>query len=116
MFVVQTVRFTFSPPEAGTIGDLKLEVDGQVVGMASDGNYEWSGTLQPNESKTAKVAYDVVGSKTWSYDVGSRRRQVEDFQLSVQSPSALKFVRGSIQPTVAGQNPSWKLSNVVSHY
>ncbi len=113
--VVQTVRFTFSPPEAGTIGDLKLEVDGQVVGMASDGNYEWSGTLQPNESKTAKVAYDVVGSKTWSYDVGSRRRQVEDFQLSVQSPSALKFVRGSIQPTVAGQNPRWKLSNVVTN-
>jgi hypothetical protein len=111
----RVVRFTFAPPEAGTVGDMQLSVDGRTLELDDQGNYSWSGTMQPNEAKTATVGYKVVGSKTWSYDVGSRRRRVEDFHLSVQSPLPLKYVRGSIQPTASGQNPEWKLADVVTN-
>jgi len=111
----RTVRFTFAPPEAGTVGDMRLSVDGKMLELDDHGNYSWSGTMQPFVSKTAEVGYKVVGSKTWSYDVGSRRRRVEEFHLAVQSPLPLKFVRGSIQPTSSNQNPEWKLADVVTN-
>jgi hypothetical protein len=109
------VRFSFPLPQEGTISSVKAAVGSEAVVQSEDGNYVWEGTVGSGESRTADVAYEVVGSKVWRYDVGSRRRPVDDFQLQVQSPETVKFVRGSLQPSQAGKNPVWKLSNVVTN-
>ena len=109
------LRFTFPLPREGTISGVKAAVSGDNVPQSEDGDYIWEGTVGAGESRTATVAYGVVGSKVWRYDVGSRRRPVADFHLQVQSPEKVKFVRGSLQPTESGTNPVWKLSNVMTN-
>ncbi|HJP83190.1 MAG TPA: hypothetical protein VJ835_06750 [Fimbriimonadaceae bacterium] len=109
------LRFTFPVPSSGTMSDLKLTVGDTVVSQPDDqGSFQWSGTVGPGESKTATVTYAAVGSRTWRYNVGSQRRAVEQFKLDAQAPMPLKFLRGSLQPSNSGSNPSWQLSNVVT--
>ncbi|MBC8066421.1 MAG: hypothetical protein H7Y17_16435 [Chlorobia bacterium] len=110
------IRFSFPLPQSGTISGLTIQVDSDKISQPGEsGNYEWSGTLAPGASKTAKVTYRVVGAKLWKYDVGSQRRVVEQFSLNVRPNGPVKFMRGSLQPTTGGANPTWNLANVVTN-
>jgi hypothetical protein len=40
---------------------------------------------------------------------------VDQFALNDQPDGPVKFMRGSLQPTASGANPSWALSNVVTN-
>ncbi len=135
-------HFVFSLPQAGTVRDLKIvvgtktlagpktatEATGTATNSASqhaedaggadvgDPNvYEWKGVLAPGETREAVVSYRVIGARTWSYDLGSSRRRVEQFQLDAQANGDVAFARGSLQPTsVKSSNVNWSLSNVVT--
>ena len=110
------IRFSLPLPPAGTIDGLKVSVGAdQIQQPAPSGNLEWSGTMAAGESRTAVVSFKVTGSKTWSYDIGSQRRRVEQFSLQVEPGGSVKFIRGSLQPTQPGSNPLWTLSNVVTN-
>lgn len=110
------VHFLFSLPDAGTIRDLKISVGAQTLAEPTDsGTYEWKDTLQPGETREAIVLYHVTGARVWSYDLGSERRRVQQFQLDVEAGGDVEFLRGSLQPTSqSGRNLSWQLSNVVT--
>ncbi len=110
------IRFSFPLPQTGTVQNLKVLVGTTEISQpAPRGNYEWSGELLPGESREAIVSYSLVGARNWNYDVGSQRRPVEDFSLSVSSTGPLKHMRGSLQPSQGGNNPNWILKNVVTN-
>lgn len=109
-------RFTFPLPEAGTIRELAVTVNGVSVAEPGEAQfYQWNGTLAPGERRDAVAKYRVIGAKTWTYDIGSRRRRVEQFQLEANTGGLIRFPRGSLQPSVqSGQRLRWDLSNVVT--
>jgi hypothetical protein len=111
-----TARFLFPLPEAGTIQDLQVAVGTETVKEPNDsGAYEWKGTLQAGERREAVVRYRVLGARTWNYDLGSRRRRVQQFVLEATPGGPVRFQRGSLQPNVrAGETLRWELSNVVT--
>ncbi len=110
------VRFTFPMPQSGTVSGLVLSVgDQKIIQPSPSGSYEWSGMMSPGETRSAKVVYNVVGAKNWTYDIGSMRRAVNEFSLTVQTNGPVKFMRGSLQPTTGGASPAWKLTNVVTN-
>lgn len=110
------IRFVFPLPQSGTIDGLEVRVGNDRISQpGQSGNLEWSGSLAPGESREATVVYSVVGAKTWSYDIGSQRRRVEQFSLQVEPNGAVKFLRGSLRPTQNGANPVWNLTNVVTN-
>ncbi len=114
-----TARFTFPLPQAGTVRDLAVAVDGQAVTEPDEKSaYEWIGPVPPGQSREAVVRYQVVGARTWHYDIGSRRRRVQKFRLEVVPNGSMRFLRGSLQPTavarISGKSLRWELENVVT--
>lgn len=109
-------RFVFALPYEGTIRDLAINVGDEAVDLQNDaGNYEWRGRLLAGDKRTAVVKYTVSGSRVWHYDIGSRRRRVEEFTLTANTGGPAKFMRGSLQPTEKrGDEHTWRLSNVVT--
>lgn len=114
-------RFLFSLPQAGTVRDLNVSVAGQAVPEPNQsGGYEWTGQLAPGERREALVRYRVLGARQWHYDIGSRRRRVEQFRLDAAGAGQARFMRGSLQPTSsseakgAGGALRWDLANVVT--
>jgi hypothetical protein len=110
------VRFQLSLPDSNTIRDLHVSVAGQLIPDPNpSGVYEWESTLAPNESREAVVRYRTLGARAWHYDLGSRRRRVQEFQLTASGGGHVRFMRGSLQPT-SNQNGSlrWKLANIVT--
>jgi hypothetical protein len=77
--------------------------------------YEWKGEMQPGESHEAVVHYRVIGTRMWSYDLGSQRRRVQQFQLQATGAGPVRFLRKSLQPTGNSNGTlSWEMSNVVT--
>lgn len=115
-----TLHFLFTPPEAGTVSDLSVTVGNTAVTEPSaatpDSNtYEWKSEMKPGEKQEAIVRYTVVGARTWSYDLGSQRRRVEQFSLEAETPGAIGYLRGSLQPTdESGNRLRWQMSDVVT--
>lgn len=130
------VHFLFSLPDAGTVRDLKIVVGNETLTEPTDSNpnrqlldenedfataptdsntYEWKKQMAPGEKREAIVTYNLIGARIWSYDLGSRRRRVQQFQLDADPGGEVRFVRGSLQPTKQeSRNLSWQLSNVVT--
>ena len=111
-----TVRFLFPLPNGNTIRDLNVSVGGEAVTEPNEsGSYAWECPMAPGEQREAVVRYRVLGAQTWHYDLGSRRRRVQQFQLDAAVDSAVRFPRGSLQPTAhAAGTLHWELANVVT--
>lgn len=109
-------RFLFNLPEAGTIRELEVRVgDVPTPEPNESGSYEWTGELKPGEEREALVRYQVIGARAWHYDLGSRRRRVQQFGLAVASDGPVRFLRGSLQPTSTnGGVLRWNLGSVVT--
>ena len=110
------LRFTFPLPQDGTVRDLAVDVSGQAVTEPDEKSaYEWTGTVPPGQSREASVRYRLAGARTWRYDIGSRRRRVQQFRLEMVPGGPVRFLRGSLQPTATtGGAPRWELENVVT--
>jgi hypothetical protein len=110
-------RFRFALPQAGTIRDFELSVDGKHVGQPNEqGNYEWEGELGPGASAKATVRYKTQGGGSWRYEVGSGRRRIESFTLRVTGDEPARFLRGALYPTTrSGNSMTWALSNVITN-
>jgi hypothetical protein len=111
-----TVRFLFPLPSSNTVRDLNVSIGGQAVTEPSEaGNYEWKGEMAPGEQREAVVRYRSLGGQTWHYDLGSRRRRVQNFQLDAATGGPVRFMRGSLQPTTSASGAlHWELANVVT--
>lgn len=111
-----TAQFLFNLPTAGTVRELKVSVGDKTVSDPDEqGAYRWTDKLGAGETREAVVKYRVVGARAWSYDLGSSRRRVQNFQLDAALDGEARFGRGSLQPTnVTDRVLDWKLGNVVT--
>lgn len=109
-------RFQFPVPQVGTMRELKVEIDGERLPDPDPrGLVEWSGKMEPGQTKTAKVAYQVVAGEGWEYHMGSFRRRVEQFNLKVLHDGIVRFPRYAMKPTrQSGSELDWELSNVIT--
>lgn len=110
-------RFLFALPQAGTtVRDLSVKVgDNESAEPEGPTTFAWKGTLGPQEKRTATVTYSALGGRNWSYDLGSSRRTVKEFSLTVTSDGPVKFQRMSLLPSSrATGRYEWLLSNVVT--
>ena len=81
----------------------------------SEGDYSWTGTMNPGESRKATVRYKAIGSRSWSYDLGSSRRRVKDLSVEASIDGIVQFAKWGIQPAShSGSSISWKLKDVVT--
>ena len=114
-----------APPTASNAASASNSASGEAVeqGFAEaegveprDPNtYEWKGQLAPGEARQATVSYRAMGARLWSYDLGSTRRRVQQFHLDADAGGAVRFARGSLQPTSRqGSALGWELSNVLT--
>lgn len=110
-------RFRFALPQAGTIREFELSVDGKLVGQPTErGDYEWEGELPAGGTATASVRYVTQGGGSWKYEVGSGRRRIEAFTLKVSSNEPARFLRGALYPTSRqGNELTWELKNVITN-
>jgi hypothetical protein len=110
-------RFSFPLPETGTIRDFELAVNGQKVTEPDEqGRYVWAGTLEPGGTATATVKYRTQGGGAWRYEVGSGRRRIEAFHLSVKANETPRFLRGALYPNRReGDTMIWELPNVITN-
>lgn len=116
-----TFHFLYTLPQAGAIRDLNITMDKQAIPQPTNpaggesNTYEWKSAMQPGERHEAVVHYRVVGTRMWSYDLGSQRRRVEEFQLQATGAGPVRFLRKSLQPTGNSNGTlSWEMSNVVT--
>lgn len=112
----RTLRFLFPLPDSNTIRDLHVSVGGQTVAEPNESNgYEWKGEMAAGEQREAVVRYRALGAQTWRYDLGSRRRRVQQFMLDASVGGPTRFLRGSLQPTTNANGAlHWELANVVT--
>lgn len=110
-------RFSFPLPDTGTIRDFELSVNGQRVTEPDEqGRYIWAGSLDAGATATAIVKYRTQGGGSWRYEVGSGRRRIEAFRLSVKANEATRFLRGALYPTKReGDTMIWELPNVITN-
>lgn len=112
------MRFNFPLPSAGTLQNLSIAVGGQAIADPSDtGAYEWKARVGANETREVVVRYQVVGARTWQYEMGSQRRRVQKFglQATVGGGENVRFLRGSLTPnTINNRDLRWELDNVVT--
>jgi hypothetical protein len=80
------------------------------------GVYEWTSEMAPGEQREAVARYRLLGARSWHYDLGSRRRRVQQFLLEAVPAGPVRFLRGSLQPTARAADGTlrWDLSNVVT--
>jgi len=111
-----SARFQFTMPEAGTVRDIAVAVGKDAIREPNEeGAYQWLGRMKPGESRLAVVRYRVIGSRSWQYDLGSRRRRVQQFSLEADTDGPVRFLRGSLQPTDgATKTLRWELASVVT--
>jgi hypothetical protein len=109
-------RMVFPIPGANTVRDVSVVVDGKEVGEPNQsGAYEWKDTVAPGAQREAVCRYRVIGARSWRYDLGSQRRRVEEFHLDATPGGAVKFLRGSLQPSVTDRDSlQWDLTNVMT--
>ena len=112
-----TLRFTFPLPEqSGTLSDFELKLAGEAVPQADLSNgYIVERELPANAEAEVTVRYKNQGAATWSYDFGNRREPIKNFKLRVNTPRAVKFLRGSLYPSERGLSSlTWNLKNVIT--
>jgi hypothetical protein len=95
-------RFRFALPETGTLSGFDLAVNGQSVGEPDkQGAYTWAGLLEPGQTATAVVRYHTQGGGVWRYDIGSGRRRIQAFTLTVDANERSRMI--------------WQLGNVITN-
>jgi hypothetical protein len=111
-----TARFLFNLPQDGTVRDLSVTVGDQPIPEPNEaGAYEWKREMAAGEQREAVVHYRLRGARSWHYDLGSRRRRVEQFHLDASPGGPVRFMKGSLQPSAsAGGTLRWDLANVVT--
>jgi hypothetical protein len=108
--------FTFPfPNNSGALTDFEFQARGETAKEVRpvDTGFTWYATLKPNEKVVAQIKYKNQGSDTWNYQF-SGRTTVNNFNLEVQSPKEIKFLRGSLYPTDKSRNLVWKFPKIVT--
>jgi hypothetical protein len=110
------MRFTFPLPEgSGTLSDFEMQVNGKRVEQADlEQGYIWAGSVDPRAQLEITVKYRNQGARTWSYRFGYRREPIKDFKLTVNSPRAVSYLRGSLYPTNTAGALEWNLKNIIT--
>jgi hypothetical protein len=103
------------PDNSGVLTDFEFEARGETAKEIRPSNtgFTWYATLKPNEKITAQIKYKNQGSDTWNYKF-TGRTIVNNFNLEVQSPKDIKFLRGSLYPTEIAKNFVWKFPKIVT--
>ncbi len=103
------------PNNSGALTDFEFEARGEIAKEVRpvDTGFTWYATLKPNEKVVAQIRYKNQGSDTWNYQF-SGRTTVNNFNLEVQSPKEIKFLRGSLYPTDKSRNLVWKFPKIVT--
>jgi hypothetical protein len=112
-----TLKFTFPLPEqSGTLSDFEFKFAGEPVPQPDlRSGYIVERELPANAEAEVTVKYKNQGAGTWSYDFGSRREPIKNFKLRVNTPRAVKFLRGSLYPSERGLSSlTWNLKNVIT--
>ncbi len=113
-----TVRFTFPVSQYGSmITNLKVQVGNEDVAEPDEksGMHEWKQQLAPGESRKATIQFVKNGSGRFTYDIGSTRRKVRQFELTLDTKLPVRFVRGSIVPTsTEGSITKWSIPDALS--
>jgi hypothetical protein len=112
-----TLRFSFPLPEqSGTLSDFEFKFAGEPVPQPDlSSGYIVEREVAANAEVEVSVKYKNQGAGTWTYDFGSRREPIKNFKLTVNTPRAVKFLRGSLYPTERGLSSlTWNLKNVIT--
>jgi hypothetical protein len=111
------LRFTFPLPEqSGTLSDFEFKFAGEVVPQPDlSSGYIVEREVAANAEAEVTVKYKNQGAGTWSYDFGNRREPIKNFKLTINTPRAVKFLRGSLYPNERGLSSlTWNLKNVIT--
>jgi hypothetical protein len=112
-----TLRFSFPLPEqSGTLSDFEFKFAGEVVPQPDlSSGYIVEREVAANAEVEVSVKYKNQGAGTWTYDFGNRREPIKNFKLTVNTPRAVKFLRGSLYPNERGLSSlTWNLKNVIT--
>jgi hypothetical protein len=112
-----TLRFAFPLPEqSGTLSDFEFKFAGEIVPQPDlSSGYIVEREVAANAEIEVSVKYKNQGAGTWTYDFGSRREPIKNFKLTVNTPRAVKFLRGSLYPNERGLSSlTWNLKNVIT--
>lgn len=117
-----TMRFTFPLPQgSGTLSGFALVVNGQTLRPTdlADGT-TWEGEVPARGTVDVRVRYRHQGAHGWSY-VLSRREALRDFDLTLTTNRAPKFLRHALLPTEQTRRPlggtstlRWHLTDVIT--
>jgi hypothetical protein len=111
------LRFSFPLPEqSGTLSDFEFKFAGEVVPQPDlSSGYIVEREVAANAEVEVSVRYKNQGAGTWTYDFGSRREPIKNFKLNINTPRAVKFLRGSLYPNERGLSSlTWNLKNVIT--
>jgi hypothetical protein len=112
-----SLRFSFPLPEqSGTLSDFEFKFAGEVVPQPElSGGYIVERQVAANAEVEVMVKYKNQGAGSWSYDFGNRREPIKNFKLTVKTPRAVKFLRGSLYPNERGLSSlTWNLKNIIT--
>jgi hypothetical protein len=112
-----TLRFSFPLPEqSGTLSDFEFKFAGELVPQPDlSSGYIVEREVAANAEVEVSVKYKNQGAGTWTYDFGNRREPIKNFKLTINTPRAVKFLRGSLYPNERGLSSlTWNLKNVIT--
>jgi hypothetical protein len=111
------LRFSFPLPEqSGTLSDFEFKFAGELVPQPDlSSGYIVEREVVANAEVEVSVKYKNQGAGTWTYDFGNRREPIKNFKLTINTPRAVKFLRGSLYPNERGLSSlTWNLKNVIT--
>ena len=111
------LRFSFPLPEqSGTLSDFEFKFAGEPVPQPDlSSGYIVEREVVANAEVEVSVKYKNQGAGTWTYDFGNRREPIKNFKLTINTPRAVKFLRGSLFPNERGLSSlTWNLKNVIT--
>jgi hypothetical protein len=111
------LRFSFPLPEqSGTLSDFEFKFADEVVPQPDlSSGYSVEREVAANAEVEVSVKYKNQGAGTWTYDFGKRREPIKNFKLTINTPRAVKFLRGSLHPNERGLSSlTWNLKNVIT--
>lgn len=119
--VPKKIYFGFPYPYGtGTLSNFRMKVDGKDVLTEEVGNSRvWEQEVSPGKSMTVEVGYSYDGSRSWTYNLSSKREAINNFKLQVSSNNPrIKFQRGSMMPSkkskgLMDSTLTWEASNLV---
>jgi hypothetical protein len=111
------LRFSFPLPEqSGTLSDFEFKFAGELIPQPDlSSGYIVEREVAANAEIEVSVKYKNQGAGNWTYDFGNRREPIKNFKLTVNTPRAVKFLRGSLYPNERGLSSlTWNLKNVIT--